>query len=104
MIVGLVEPTAGVITLEGERVDRDPMAWKMRMGYVPEEPHLYGHLSGMEYLVMVGQLRDLPAERTAQRIDGLLHLLSLFDDRHAAIRPIRRACGVEGTLGRRPAA
>ncbi len=24
------------------------------MGYVPEEPHLYGHLSGLEYLVMVG--------------------------------------------------
>ena len=45
------------------------------MGYVPEEPHLYAHLSGLEYLVMVGQLRGLPAKPTADRIDGLLRLL-----------------------------
>ena len=38
------------------------------MGYVPEEPHLYAHLSGLEYLVMVGQLRDLPT-----RTDGRAH-------------------------------
>ena len=40
------------------------------MGYVPEEPYLYSHLSGLEYLVMVGQLRDLPAKPTAERIEA----------------------------------
>ena len=55
------------------------------MGYVPEEPHLYPHLSGLELLTMVGQLRDLPAQRTAERIDGLLRLFSLHGDRHAPI-------------------
>jgi len=52
---------------------------------VPEEPHLYAHLSGLEYLAMVGQLRGLPAKPTADRIDGLLHLLSLHGDRHVPI-------------------
>ena len=52
---------------------------------MPEEPHLYAHLSGLEYLVMVGQLRDLPARPTAERIDGLLRLLALYDDRHLSI-------------------
>ena len=55
------------------------------MGYVPEEPHLYPHLSGLEYLVMVGQLRNLPEKATAERIDGLLRLLSLHGDRHVPI-------------------
>ncbi len=55
------------------------------MGYVPEEPYLYAHLSGLEYLVMVGQLRNLPPKPTAERIDGLLRLLSLHGDRHAPI-------------------
>ena len=32
------------------------------MGYVPEEPHLYAHLSGLEYLTMVAQLRGLARE------------------------------------------
>lgn len=52
---------------------------------MPEEPHLYGHLSGLEYLVMVGQLRNLPAPVIADRIDGLLRLFSLHGDRHAPI-------------------
>ena len=64
------------------------------MGYVPEEPHLYAHLSGLEYLAMVGQLRGLPAKPTADRIDGLLRLLS--PARRPARRPFRltrKACG-----------
>ena len=85
MITGLIEPTSGEILFEGEPIERDLIAYKQRMGYVPEEPHLYPHLSGLEYLVMVGQLRNLPAKPTAERIDGLLRLLSLHGDRHSPI-------------------
>lgn len=85
MIAGLIEMTSGEILFEGERIERDPIAYKQRLGYVPEEPHLYTHLSGLEYLVMVGQLRDLPARQTAQCIDGLLRLFSLHGDRDAPI-------------------
>jgi len=85
MIAGLIEMTSGEITFGGEPIQRDPMAWKQRLGYVPEEPHLYAHLSGLEYLVMVGQLRDLPDQPTADRIDGLLRLLALHESRHLAI-------------------
>src|SRR5581483_222584 len=60
-------------------------AYKQRLGYVPEEAHLYMHLSGLEYLVMVSQLRDLPSKPTAERIDGLLWLFGLHGDRHAPI-------------------
>src|SRR5579883_3242080 len=60
MITGLMEMTAGEILFHGERIQADPIAYKSRMGYVPEEPHLYAHLTGLEYLTMVGQLRNLP--------------------------------------------
>jgi ABC-2 type transport system ATP-binding protein len=63
----------------------DLIAYKQRIGYVPEEPHLYSHLSALEYLTMVGQLRNLPAKSAADCIDGLLRLFSLHGDRHAAI-------------------
>ena len=85
MIVGLIETSSGEITFDGRSIDQDVIAWKQRVGYVPEEPHLYAHLSGLEYLTMVGQLRDLPARQTADRIDGLLQLLTLYDDRHVSI-------------------
>jgi ABC-2 type transport system ATP-binding protein len=85
MITGLLEATSGKILFDGKPIDADLPAYKQRMGYVPEEPHLYGHLSGLEYLVMVGQLRSLPAKPTADRIDGLLRLLTLHGDRHVPI-------------------
>jgi ABC-2 type transport system ATP-binding protein len=85
MITGLIEMTFGDILFEGKPIQDDLIAYKRRMGYVPEEPYLYTHLSGAEYLTMVAQLRDLPPQESSERIDGLLRLLSLHDDRHASI-------------------
>src|SRR5262249_40211885 len=85
MITALIEMSAGQILFDGAPIHRDLIAYKRRMGYVSEEPHLYPHLSGLEYLVMVGQLRNLPKKPTAERIDGLLRLLSLHGDRHVPI-------------------
>ena len=85
MIAGLIEVGSGEVLFDGEPIRRDVIAHKRRTGYVPEEPHLYAHLSGLEYLTMVGQLRGLPAKRTGERIDGLLRLLSLHPDRHSPI-------------------
>ena len=85
MIAGLIETTGGEISLHGVPIQQDIVVWKKRLGYVPEEPHLYAHLSGLEYLVMVGQLRDLPTRTTRDRIEGLISLLDLHDDRHVAI-------------------
>src|ERR1700761_3679483 len=53
MIVGLIAASAGEILFNGIPIQEDPIQYKMRIGYVPEEPYLYGHLSGLEYLVMV---------------------------------------------------
>jgi len=85
MITGLIEMTAGHIFFDGKLIGDDLIGYKRRMGYVPEEPYLYNHLSGAEYLSMAADLRDLPAREASERIDGLLRLLSLYDDRHASI-------------------
>src|SRR5579863_6304775 len=85
MITGLIEMTSGHILFEGKPIQENLIAFKQRMGYVPEEPYLYNHLSGAEYLTMVAQLRNLPARDSSARIDGMLRLLSLYDDRHASI-------------------
>jgi ABC-2 type transport system ATP-binding protein len=85
MIAGLIDATTGEIAFDGHAIHDDLNAWKQRMGYVPEEPYLYAHLSGLEYLVMVGQLRNLATAPTLDRINGLLQLLALYDDRHVAV-------------------
>jgi ABC-2 type transport system ATP-binding protein len=85
MITGMLEMTSGEILFDGSPISRDLTGYKRRMGYVPEEPHLYPHLSGLEYLTLVAQLRDLPPKPAAEKIDGLLRLFSLHGDRHVAL-------------------
>jgi ABC-2 type transport system ATP-binding protein len=85
MITGLVETTSGKILFPDEPIERDLVAHKPRIGYVPEEPYPYSHLIGFEYLTMVGELRVLPAKQAAECIDGPLRLFSLHGHRHAAI-------------------
>jgi ABC-2 type transport system ATP-binding protein len=85
MITGLIEASGGTIFFEGKPIRNDLIAYKQRMGYVPEEPHLYAHLTGHEYLTMVAQLRNLQAKQSAEKIDGLLRLLTLYGDRHVSI-------------------
>ena len=81
MITGLIAASSGEILFEGQPIHDDLIAFKQRMGYVPEEPHLYTHLSGVEYLMMVAQLRNLAPRQSAERIAGLLRLFGLHDDR-----------------------
>ncbi|HTZ99976.1 MAG TPA: ABC transporter ATP-binding protein [Candidatus Aquilonibacter sp.] len=85
MIAALIECTHGEILFDGAPIDRDPLAYKQRIGYVPEEPHLYSHLTGLEYLTMVARLRSLPANPFREKIDGLLRLFSLHSHRHLSI-------------------
>jgi ABC-2 type transport system ATP-binding protein len=85
MITGLIEVSGGTILFEGKPIRDDLITYKQRMGYVPEEPYLYTHLTGHEYLTMVAQLRNLQAKQSAEKIDGLLRLLTLYGDRHVSI-------------------
>jgi ABC-2 type transport system ATP-binding protein len=85
LATGLIEPTSGEILLDGRPIQEDPMAYRQRIGYVPEEPHLYTHLSGLEYLVMVAQLRDMDRNSANHRIHELLRLFGMHGDRDVAI-------------------
>ena len=85
LATGLIEPTSGEVLFEGWPIKRNLMAYRQRVGYVPEEPHLYTHLSGLEYLVMVSQLRNMDGKSANERIHGLLRLFGIHSDRDVAL-------------------
>src|SRR4026207_1124956 len=72
MVVGLLEPSAGSIYLDGLNMAIDPVGCKRRIGSVPEEPYLYAPLTAGEYLTLVGGLRGLERARLEARISQLL--------------------------------
>jgi ABC-2 type transport system ATP-binding protein len=85
VLIGLLDATSGSVELDGQNVRADMKAFQRRIGYVPEEPHLYPHLSGREYLQLAGRLRGLPRRVLEPRMDELLRLIGLWPDRDSAM-------------------
>ena len=80
ILAGLLEPSGGNVFLDGRDVRDDLLAYKAKVGYVPEEAVLYTYLTGPEYLSLVGNLRGLPLATIHERIEGFLRLFNLQDD------------------------
>jgi ABC-2 type transport system ATP-binding protein len=85
MVTALVESSGGSVRLDGADIRADALAYKARVGYVPEEAHLYAYLTGPEYLLLIGELRGLPRRRLDEKIDGFLDIFNLRDDRYAPL-------------------
>jgi ABC-2 type transport system ATP-binding protein len=85
MLTGLLEPTSGHIFFHGADIHLDLKSYQRRIGYVPEEPHLYPHLSGREYLQLVGRLRGMPRCILEPKMDQLLRLIGLWEDRYSPL-------------------
>jgi ABC-2 type transport system ATP-binding protein len=85
MLTGLLEASAGAVFFDGHDVRRDPVRFRQRLGYVPEEPILYTFQSAIEYLELVGRLRELPQSQLGKKIGALLELFGLT---HAANQDI----------------
>lgn len=85
IITGLLEPTRGEVRFEGRGIQSQLIDYKRRLGYVPESPHLYPHLTGREYLQLVGRLRGMARRTLDSKIDDLLQLFSLGPSRHSPI-------------------
>lgn len=83
MLLGLLRPTAGAVSLFGRAPD-DP-AVRARIGYLPEVSTLYRHLTPRETLDYFAALFDLPRPVRRERTAQLLAMVGLED---AADRPV----------------
>lgn len=85
LLTGLMRPSAGTVCWHGVDIHRQLVAYQALLGYVPEEPRLYAYLNAVEYLQLVGGLRDLDPAVTTRRIDRYLELFGLESDRYAPL-------------------
>lgn len=83
IITGLLDPSDGEVRLHGRTLLDNPIAYKSSLGYVPEEPQLYTHLTGAEYLVFIARLRQIPFNSAVRRAADLLQLFQLHEARNS---------------------
>lgn len=81
IVTGLLAPNQGQVLYNGADIRENPIEFKRRIGYVPEEPYLYSYLTGEEYLQMTGELRGLPKAPLTRKIHEFLRLFGLYGDR-----------------------
>ena len=77
ILTGLREPSAGQVWFNGVNVADCLVDYKARVGYVPEDAHIYTFLSGREQLDLVGRLRRLPGSLRTHKIATLLELFGM---------------------------
>src|SRR5262249_12999262 len=85
MLIGRIDPSVGGIFFQVLKVLFDWPAFQVQMGYVPEEPHVYPHLTGREYLQLAGRLRGLTRRTLEARMDAMLRLFSVWEDRYSPL-------------------
>jgi ABC-2 type transport system ATP-binding protein len=77
MLLGLVQPDSGSVNVLGIDVQKDPVAVKQLVGYVPESPRLYEFLTGIEYLDFIGDIYGMQTAEKKVRITEYLKALQL---------------------------
>jgi len=81
MIVGLLNPDSGSISIKGFDNRTNPMEAKGNIGYVPDNPNLYDRLTGTEYLNFMADVYQVSSVHRKERIT---HYLEMFDLKDAA--------------------
>ena len=84
-VVGIHGFDSGEIYLEGKTIKEDPIAYKKMIAYVPDNPDLYDHLSGIAYLDFIANIFGLGEEK-----NELIHKYAeLFGIESALANPIK---------------
>jgi ABC-2 type transport system ATP-binding protein len=84
LLMGLVFPTAGTARLLGMEMD-DPRV-KSQIGFLPEQPYFYDHLSARELLTYYAQLSGVPARGCSARVEQMLMRVGLSDSASVQLR------------------
>jgi ABC-2 type transport system ATP-binding protein len=77
MVIGMIQPSGGKVLFGGRDIHADLADYRRHLGYVPEEAQVYTHLSGLEYLQLVGRLRGMPEALLEHKARSFLKLFSL---------------------------
>ncbi|TCL54989.1 ABC-2 type transport system ATP-binding protein [Kineothrix alysoides] len=67
-VAGIIDFEEGEILVDGHSVVKEPILCKQKMAYIPDNPDLYEHLTGIQYLSFIGDIFGIDAETRKERI------------------------------------
>ena len=105
MVLGLMRPDAGEITVAGEPVRFGQTPTNRHIGYLPDVPEFYPFMTAPEYLRFCGEISGLPRAETDRRAHELLEMVGLGQEKHRIrgfSRGMKQRLGIAQALLNRP--
>lgn len=79
VITGFMPPTSGTVRVGGFDVLEQPLEVKRKVGYLPENPPLYGEMTVLEYLKFVAELKGCRGARKRSQVNQVVEETGLGD-------------------------
>ncbi|WMM26333.1 ABC transporter ATP-binding protein [Tissierella sp. MB52-C2] len=67
-IVGIHDFESGEITVDGHSIKLEPMKCKAMMAYIPDNPDLYEHLTGYQYINFIADLYNVSNTERKEKV------------------------------------
>ena len=90
ILTGFIPATSGTARIAGFDVFNDSLEVRRRIGYLPENPPLYPDMTVEAYLDFVARIKNVPAEKRAERIADALKKTNIVDKRTELIKRLSR--------------
>ncbi len=74
--VGVLDFEEGDILIDGLSIRREPVACKRKLAYIPDNPDIYDHLTGAQYIHFIADIYEVP---DAERKERLTRYSQAFD-------------------------
>ena len=79
-IAGILDFEQGEILVDKIDVQKDPMAAKKQLAYIPDNPDLYDHLKGNDYLNFIADVFSMTKEERKAKIEEYAKRLGIYND------------------------
>ena len=83
--LGLIESTSGEITVLGENLDKNSIEIRKKIGYMPEHDCIPNKMTGVEFLIEMGQISGLDYQTATQRTHEILGHLRMGEEKYRLI-------------------
>lgn len=77
MITGILKPTSGSVFIDGMDIELNPIECKSKIGYVPDNPHIYERLTGAEYLNFIADIFKVSSDKRNEKINEFAEKFSI---------------------------
>ena len=90
ILTGCLAATSGEVKVDGHDIFAEPIEAKRHIGYLPEQPPVYGEMTPKEYLSFVAEAKGVPFEKSLRHVKEVMQLTQIYDVRNRLIRNLSK--------------